>query len=72
MTDLIVIPAKAVIVDMNPNTQLSGGVAPVSLFRDIHKNNKKKHIQMCEAIEKHLMINLEYLIFKTHTSPTVY
>lgn len=41
MTDLIVIPAKAVIVDMNPNTQLSGGVAPVSLFRDIHKNNKK-------------------------------
>ncbi len=32
---LLVIPAKAVIVDMNPNTQLSGGVAPVSL----HRNN---------------------------------
>lgn len=40
---LLVIPAKAVIADMNPNTQLSGGVAPVSLFRDIHRNNKKEH-----------------------------
>ncbi len=38
---LVVIPANAVIVDMNPNTQLSGGVAPVSLIRDIHGNNKK-------------------------------
>lgn len=45
VADYLVIPANEVIVDMNPNTQLSGGVAPVSLkkrkgliFRNVYTN----------------------------------